>query len=231
MLDRTTQLTNLNPDILDFQNQLRTQYAIENQTVKSGQIDFIGSSLMEIFPIKKMQLEGNLNLDKIIYNRGVRATTTADLLAHMNTLIFDLNPSKIFMNIGSNDVGFGVSEEEMVANYANICQQIATRLPNCKVYVMAYYPVNTKAQFGNSDNEHTSLFHVRTNASLQAASNLVAKIAKKYGFMPINVNQGLTDMQGNLKPKPTFDGAHLLPEGYQIVLNNLMPYLKTTRLN
>lgn len=133
MLDRTAQLTNLNPDILDFQNQLRTQYDIENQTVKSGQIDFIGSSLMEIFPIKKMQLEGNLNLDKIIYNRGVRATTTADLLAHMNTLIFDLNSSKIFMNIGSNDVGFGLSEEEMVANYDNICQQIATRLPNCKV--------------------------------------------------------------------------------------------------
>ncbi len=31
---------------------------------------------MEIFPIEKMQK--NLNLDKLIYNRGIRATTTED---------------------------------------------------------------------------------------------------------------------------------------------------------
>jgi len=48
---------------------------------------------MEIFPIEKIQQ--GLGLDKLIYNRGVRATTTADLLKHMDLCIFDLAPSKI----------------------------------------------------------------------------------------------------------------------------------------
>ncbi|WP_221771884.1 GDSL-type esterase/lipase family protein [Listeria booriae] len=94
---------------------------------------------MEIFPIEKFQQEQDLGLDKIIYNRGVRVTTTADLLEHMDTLIFDLAPSKIFINIGSNDIGFNVPENVFLANYDTILQQIKEKLPDTIVYVMAYY--------------------------------------------------------------------------------------------
>ncbi|WP_149023756.1 hypothetical protein [Listeria riparia] len=111
MSDKTAQFTNMSPNIIKFQNDIRAKYATANQAAKKGQILFVGSSLMEIFPIEKFQQEQDLGLDKIIYNRGVRATTTADLLEHMDTLIFDLMPSKIFMNIGSNDIGFNVPEK------------------------------------------------------------------------------------------------------------------------
>ncbi|GEO69208.1 GDSL-type esterase/lipase family protein [Levilactobacillus acidifarinae] len=226
MSDQTQKLTNMNPNIVAFQDELRAKYAEENQTALPDQIDFIGSSLMEIFPIEKFQTEQKLDLSLHIYNRGVRATTIADLLAHIDTLIFDLHPSKIFMNIGSNDVGFGIPENEMIANYNELCRQIQTKLPDCEVYVMAYYPVNTTAKFTNSEREHNSLFHTRTNESMVKASETVARIARKYGFHPINVNQGLTDNQGMLKAELTFDGAHMLPSGYQIVLGNLIAYLK-----
>ena len=93
MSEQSTSLTNMNPDIEQVQNELRVSFAQQNQTAKKGQIVFVGSSLMEIFPIEKMQQ--GLGLDKLIYNRGVRATTTADLLKHMDLCIFDLAPSKI----------------------------------------------------------------------------------------------------------------------------------------
>ncbi|WP_221771842.1 GDSL-type esterase/lipase family protein [Listeria booriae] len=181
MSDKTVKLTNMSPDITKFQNDIRAKYATANQTAKKGQILFVGSSLMEIFPIEKFQQEQDLGLDKIIYNRGVRATTTADLLEHMDTLIFDLAPSKIFINIGSNDIGFNVPENVFLANYETILQQIKEKLPDTVVYVMAYYPINTVDDFGEKESEHSQLYEHRSNELNAAASAKVEKLAQKNG--------------------------------------------------
>ncbi|GEP18977.1 GDSL-type esterase/lipase family protein [Pediococcus argentinicus] len=226
MTEKTTKLTNLHPDILKFQNELRDKYVSENKTVKKGQILFVGSSLMEIFPIEKFQQDEDLGLNKVIYNRGVRATTTADLLAHMDTLIFDLEPSKIFINIGSNDIGFNVPKEEYLKNYSQILSLIQEKLPDTKVYLMAYYPINTSTNFGEEKHEHSALYEHRSNALYAAASADVARLAREHEMNFINVNSGLTDEGGNLKSDLTFDGAHMLPAGYKIVLQNMISYLK-----
>ena len=223
MSDKTKELTNLHPDIVQFQNAIRSRFAAENQTAQKGQIVFIGSSLMEIFPIDRLQKP--LNLNKIIYNRGVRATTTADLLNHMDTLIFDLAPSKIFINIGSNDIGFNVPEAVFLANYEEVLRRIKDELSDTQVYVIAYYPVNTADNFGEEEEEHSQLYAHRSNELLVAANAKVEQLAKKNGYEFINVNAGLTDADGNLKKELTFDGAHMLPAGYEIVLGNMQPYL------
>ena len=213
----------MNPLIVEFQNDLRARFARENKTAKMGQIVFVGSSLMEIFPIEKMQ--SNLCLDKLIYNRGVRATTTADLLAAMDVCIFDLAPSKIFINIGTNDIGFGVPESTFLSNYDEILRQIKKRLPETQVFVMAYYPVNSVADFGEPAAEHESLFAKRNNEVLRSASDKVAGLAQKYHYKFINVNAGLTDDNGDLRKELTFDGGHMYPAGYEIVLENMKKYL------
>ncbi|MFC4653203.1 SGNH/GDSL hydrolase family protein [Lactococcus nasutitermitis] len=225
MSEQTQALTPLNPQLTAFQDKIRTDYTEANKTAKKGQILFVGSSLMEIFPIEKWEEEGKVTFDKYIYNRGVRATTTADLLAHIDTLIFDLAPSKIFINIGSNDIGFGVPEATRLANYDEILQKIKEKLPDCDVYPMAYYPMNTSADFGNSDTEQHSLYDTRNNATFTKASEKVAALAQKYNYQFINVNAGLTDENGNLRAELTFDGAHMYPAGYEIVLENMKKYL------
>ena len=212
------------PDIKRVQDDIRARYAVENQRAKKGQILFVGSSLMEIFPIDKLQK--NLGLDKVIYNRGVRATTTADLLNHMDTLIFDLAPSKIFINIGSNDIGFDVPEDVFLANYDEILHLIREKLPNAVVYVMAYYPTNTVDDFGEKKNEHDQLYAHRSNKLLEAANAKVEQLAKDDGYEFVNVNAGLTDANGNLRKELTFDGSHMYPAGYEIVLANMKKYLE-----
>jgi lysophospholipase L1-like esterase len=223
MSEQSTSLTNMNPDIEQYKNDLRARFAQQNQTAKKGQIVFVGSSLMEIFPIEKMQQ--GLGLDKLIYNRGIRATTTAELLRAMDVCIFDLAPSKIFINIGTNDLGFGVPEATFLANYDEILRQIQEKLPKTQVFVMAYYPVNAVANFGESEAEHEALFATRTNEILELASSKVARLAQKYHFEFINVNAGLTDADGNLRKELTFDGGHMVPAGYEIVLGNMKKYL------
>lgn len=51
MLEETERLTNLYPGISELQDQIRKTYSEQNKTAKKGQIVFVGSSLMEIFPI------------------------------------------------------------------------------------------------------------------------------------------------------------------------------------
>lgn len=216
MLEETKKLTKLHPKLSEFQAELREKYAVANKTAKKDQIVFVGSSLMEIFPIEKMQAEQNLGLDKIIYNRGIRATTTADLLAHIDLLILDLAPSKVFINIGSNDIGFNVPEATFLTNYAAILQQIKEKLPNTEVYVMAYYPVNPEV----------AAIDGRNNEVLATASTKVAALAKDAGYEFINLNTGLTDENGYLRADFTFDGAHMYPAGYEVVLANMQQYLK-----
>jgi len=223
MSEQSTVLTNLDPAIERLKNDIRARYAQENLTALKGQIVFVGSSLMEIFPIEKMQQ--GLGLNEVIYNRGVRATTTAELLAAMDVCVFDLAPSKIFINIGTNDVGFGVPEDVFLANYDEILRQIRERLPEAQVFVMAYYPVNSVADFGESEAEHESLFARRSNEILEAASGKVARLAQKHHYEFINVNAGLADADGNLRKELTFDGGHMLPAGYEIVLGNMKKYL------
>jgi lysophospholipase L1-like esterase len=226
MSDKTAELTNIHPHIAEFQNDLRAKYAVKNQTAQKGQILFVGSSLMEIFPIEQFQQDHDLGLDKVIYNRGVRATTTADLLRHIDTLIFDLKPSRVFINIGSNDIGFNVPEDVFLANYDEILHQIKEKLPDTAVYVMAYFPINTADDFGEEKSEHDKLYEHRSNELLAAANAKVEQIAKKNGYQFINVNAGLFDPNGNLHKELTFDGAHMLPAGYEIVLKNMKKYLE-----
>jgi hypothetical protein len=115
-MSKETRALTLNPELAAFQAALIAQYAEANRTAQKGQTVFVGSSLMEIFPIEKWQEDGEVAFDHRIYNRAVRATTTAFLLVHLDTQVFDLEPSKVFVNIGTNDIGFGVPEDELLAN-------------------------------------------------------------------------------------------------------------------
>ena len=84
------------------QNMLRRSYDDLNKIAQKGQILFTGSSLMEQFPVNEIAM--SMGITKTIYNRGIGGTTTDDFLAHIGTVLLDLEPSKVFINIGTNDI-------------------------------------------------------------------------------------------------------------------------------
>ena len=178
---------------------------------------------MELFPIEKWEEAGEVKFEKYIYNRAVRATTTQFVLDHITTQIFDLAPSKIFINIGTNDIGFQVEPGIFQENYEKIIRQIQARLPDAEIFVLKYYPVNN-VDFG-SDKDEAVLFATRSNALFNQASEKNREMAQKLGVHFIDVSEGLADEHGNLKKAYTFDGAHHLPDGCKVILENLVPYL------
>lgn len=206
----------------DQQDKLQ-RYRILNEEVKKGEILFTGSSLMEQFPIDELRMTHGI--DAVIYNRGVGGFTTDDMLQHMEEMVFAVEPGKIFINIGTNDLSRQEYRiEKLMANYRKIISMIQERLPRAEIYMMAYYPVNEVDKV--MDNEWgRGMFAMRTNENIRIANEAVEKLAGEMDCQYIDVNEGLTDENGRLKKEYTIEGIHMYANGYRVVLENLRKYL------
>lgn len=197
------------------------RYRRLNRFVKKGQMLFVGSSLMEQFPI--YEFIQDYSIGKIIYNRGVGGYTTSDLSRVLEVCIFDLEPAKIFINIGTNDLnGEDSSVEKLITGYRDIISRIKDRLPEAKLYMMAYFPVNREAA---QDPWMAQTLSIRNNERIRSANAAVAGLAKEQGAAYIDVNKNIRDEEGRMKAEFTIEGMHMYGDGYQAVLTELMPYL------
>ncbi len=203
------------------------KYRILNETAIKGQILFTGSSLMEQFPILELMMDAGMH--KIIYNRGIGGFTTDDMLQNMDVQVFGTEPSKIFINIGTNDIGntaipFEEALRHTMENYTEILTQIKERLPEAEVFPMAYYPVNDTDKVPDNGWGKT-MFLNRNNKNIPVANAAVKKLADTFGYHYIDANDGLTDGRGLLKKEFTVEGVHMYANAYKIVLGNMMGYL------
>lgn len=101
-----------------------------NKEVVPGQIVCAGSSLMEMFPVEELVKEKQI--DMIIYNRGIGGFITDELLENIDTCILDLKPSKLFINIGTNDLSNpDIPIAQIIDHYDQILCQVKAALPSC----------------------------------------------------------------------------------------------------
>ena len=177
------------------------KYRILNETVIKGQILFTGSSLMEQFPINELLMTEKM--DCIIYNRGVGGFTN---------------------DISNPSISFEEALTHTIINYEKILVQIKEKLPETQVYMMAYYPVKEDALLPEGEWGRT-MFKNRNNTNIPIANEEVKKLADKFGYTYIDVNNGLTDLNGNLKEEYTIEGVHMYANAYRCVLENLKKYL------
>jgi lysophospholipase L1-like esterase len=199
------------------------RYKILNQYVKTGQVLFTGSSLMEQFPI--YEFIQDYDIKETIYNRGVGGFTTALMSEYMEIMVYELKPSKVFLNIGTNDLNApDYIEEALMERCESIVRQIQKHLPECKIYYMAYYPVNGEYDFG--DENMKQVLKIRTNDRIREANAALEQMAARNNINFINVNKNLYDGNGNLKQEYSIEGMHIYPDGYHAVLEDIMKYVR-----
>lgn len=197
------------------------RYREENKTAKKGQIVFTGSSLMEMFPINKLLNEHGD--DTVIYNRGIGGFISDELLAVIDVCAIDLMPSKLFINIGTNDLSWSsIPISQLMDNYDKIISAIEKAVPNVKIYLMAYYPVNYEA----AAEEMKECLKIRTNEKINTANAEVKKLAEKHGQRYIDINRNLKDEQGRLKAEYTIEGMHINEDGYRAIYDDIMAFVK-----
>ena len=197
------------------------RYREENKTAQKGQIVFTGSSLMEMFEINKLLKEHGD--DTIIYNRGIGGFISDELLAVIDVCAIDLMPSKVFINIGTNDRSWSsIPINQLMDNYDKIISAIENAVPNVKIYLMAYYPVNYEA----AAEEMKECLKIRTNEKINAANAEVKKLAEKHGQRYIDINHNLKDERGRLKAEYTIEGMHINEDGYRAIYDDIMAFVK-----
>lgn len=198
------------------------RYRRLNTMVRPHQILFVGSSLMEQFPIYELLLDEQLPYT--IYNRGVGGFTTRELLENMETCVYNLQPDHIYINIGTNDLNTpDYTEEGLVDRYREILRGIRRHLPEARLYLLAYYPVNPAA--AETIPHMKAALQQRTNARIASANAAVRKLAEEFDAAYLDLNAGITDEAGNLKAEYTIEGMHMYGDGYKPVLDALLPYL------
>lgn len=196
------------------------RYREANETVKHGETVFAGSSLMEMFPVNKLLEESGS--DKIIYNRGVGGFVSEELWNALDTCILDLKPSRLFINIGTNDLSDpSIPIERMIAVYDKIITAVEQNLPGIRIYLMAYYPVNYEA----AAESMKECLRIRTNEKIALANAEVAALAARHNQRYIDINRNLKDEQGRLKSEYTVEGMHINEDGYRAIFADIMSYV------
>lgn len=77
-----------------------------------------------------------------LLNRGIGSDTTEGLFNRMDEILSH-NPKKIFIMIGINDLGNGISQETSMEYYEKIIKMIKTESPNCEMFVESVLPTTT----------------------------------------------------------------------------------------
>lgn len=200
------------------------RYREQNKEVIPGQIVFAGSSLMEMFPINKLQKEKKD--ETIIYNRGIGGFVSEELLKALDVCVLDLKPFRVFINIGTNDLSDpDISISELMERYDQILTEMEEKLPGVEIYLMAYYPVNYEA----AAEDMKECLKIRTNEKINCANAEVEKLAHRHNQKYIDINRNLKDEQGRLRAEYTIEGMHITEDGYRAVYEDVMSYVKEPR--
>ena len=115
--------------------------------------------------------------------------------------------------------------EGLIENYRRILEGIRKNLPDTKLYLLSYYPVNPSA--AKNDPVMQEVLKIRTNARISEANKAVAALAEELRATYLDVNAGITDENGNLKEEYTIEGMHMYANGYKPVFDTLRPVLES----
>lgn len=64
-------------------------------------------------------------------------------MEHLEACVLELEPRRMFINIGTNDLTReDMSTEDVVKAYEELLDTVLARLPHLEICLMAYYPVN-----------------------------------------------------------------------------------------
>ena len=150
-------------------------------------------------------------------NRGISGDTSEGVLNRLSQ-VTRVEPSKVFLLIGINDLAKNISPDTIYVNICKIVSILRTKSPKTKVYVQSILPVNNTFK---SFSGHTS----RTPQVLEINGKLKS-ICPKLGATYVDLFSELKNPNDDLlNPMYTNDGLHLMGEGYKAWMKVIQPYL------
>lgn len=199
----------MRPELVLYQNHRLEKYSLDNSKENKGGIVFAGDSLFDFFMLKKY-----FGRDLPLINRGIAGIDTDFLLRHLKTLVWDLEPSKVFLLIGTNDIELGYDTSRIFNNLVEIISQLKIEAFQAEIYLVSLLPVNQEETYQKTVKN-------RTNQILKGINNQICVLS---GVHYIDAFSKLRK-DGQLDDDYTTDGLHLSPSGYDVLSQVLKPYI------
>lgn len=201
--------------LLNEQAKIQKNYRDLNQlAVKEPAIIFIGDSIVEYFPLHEL-----VQSPKTLVNRGIRGYKTDLLLENLDAHLFGQALDKVFLLIGTNDIGKEMAQAETLANLEAVIQEISRDYPLAQIQLLSVLPVNEQGQYKGT-------VYIRTNKKIQALNRAYQELAQAYYQVSyVDVYSSLLDEVGQLAEAYTTDGLHLSVAGYRILAQALQETL------
>lgn len=200
--------------IKESRGQKRWVYSELNQNAKKNSIVFLGDSLTDFYRTHEFFIKSD------IYNRGIASDTTDDIIKRLEDNVLSIKPRKIFIQIGTNDLGNNKSVDYIVNNIDIIIEKIKSALPETEINIISLYPVNVNA---------IALSRIivgrRKNSDINEINKKLISLCESKNITYIDVNSHLKDENGNLKKEYTIEGLHISILGYSKITEILKPYV------
>lgn len=188
-------------------------FNVENSNLSKGQIVFIGDSITDLYHLDDYYSD----LDKATYNRGIGGDTTSGVYIRLDSSLYQIEPSKIVLMIGINDINTGKSKDEIVKNYQDILDDIKVHLPSSMVYTMSICPMNEDIP-GYVD-------LVKATSTIQSINTDIKSMSESRGYQYFDLFSLLKDENNYLKKEYSADGIHLSDAGFQVWTDLVKPSL------
>ena len=190
-----------------------------NRVATKGETVLAGSSLMDYFPVNELLMDAGIT--RKVYNRGI-LSLTVEQYDEVLDVVLDLEPSRIFINIGTNDLSRGGDTiGNLMRRYRAMIHRIKKTLPECEITCLAYYPClppdHPEIRPGRIS---------RTMESVRKANLEIEEMCRQENLRFLDLNEPLYDANGDLKEELSLDQIHFSAEGYIRVFDQLKEYLK-----
>lgn len=160
---------------------------------------FFGNSITERGPWEEL-----VGKKYKVGNRGIGGDNTFGMKARIADVV-GAKPKKIFLMMGINDVGRGLSTEWSLRNYEVIIKIIQRESPKTKIYVQSTLPMN--------ENILKYDYLKGKEDMVRALNKGVEALAQKYNLTYVDIKEALAD-EYVLKSQYTIDGIHVNTDAY-----------------
>lgn len=171
-----------------------------------GGIVFLGSSSIRRWDLKKSFP------DLPVVNRGFGGSVIADSIRYFDRIVTPLKPKTVVLYAGDNDIGRGMTAQEVFSDYKRFVAKAHASLPKAKIVFLAIKP---------------SIRRRSMMMTVAGADNLIREYTLTHPLLEyVDVYEPMLDPRG--EPQPDLfveDGLHLSDKGVALWTRILRPYL------
>jgi lysophospholipase L1-like esterase len=176
--------------------------------IRPNDIVFLGDSLTESFDLQKHFGRNDLR------NRGMSGNLTDHVLYRLEE-ITNAKPAKVFLMIGINDIYQGDEPGHVLANIEKIINEFLEKSTVTRLFVQSILPVN----------RHKLFFESSVNAKIYQINLQLKSICEIRKLTFIDIHPDFLNDEGEMDEKFTYDGVHLIEDGYILWAELVQSYL------